>query len=69
MKYLAPYRIATYRLVLFCVAHTAGGMLAQKSRGADSDAVFSVITVLLGLGAFQKGSVWTASAIQPSKMS
>lgn len=41
MKYLRAYRIATYLLILFCVGHTAGGMLAQKSLGAESDAVFS----------------------------
>jgi hypothetical protein len=41
VKYLGVYRIATYLLVLFCAGHTAGGMLAQKSLGAESDAVFS----------------------------
>jgi hypothetical protein len=41
VRYLSLYRIATYLLVLFCVLHTAGGMLAQKSLGPDSDAVFS----------------------------
>jgi hypothetical protein len=41
VKYLSVYRIATYLLVLFCVLHTAGGMLAQKSLGFESDAVFS----------------------------
>lgn len=41
MKYFGPYRLATYLLVLFCAGHTAGGMLAQKSLGSESDAVFS----------------------------
>ena len=41
MKHLSPYRIATYLLVLFCAGHTAGGMLAQKSLGPNSDAVFA----------------------------
>lgn len=41
MKYLGIYRIAAYLLVVFCAGHTAGGMLAQKSLGAESDAVFS----------------------------
>src|SRR5260370_16672293 len=41
MKYLGVYRIAAYLLVLFCLGHTAGGMLAQKSLGPESDAVFS----------------------------
>ncbi len=43
MKYLGPYRIATYLLVLFCAGHTAGGMLEQKSLGPASDAVFSAM--------------------------
>jgi hypothetical protein len=41
VRYLGVYRIATYLLVLFCALHTAGGMLAQKSLGSESDAVFS----------------------------
>jgi hypothetical protein len=41
VKYLGVYRVATYLLVLFCLGHTAGGMLAQKSLGPESDAVFS----------------------------
>ncbi len=41
MKYLGVYRIATYLLVVFCALHTAGGMLAQKSVGAEGDAVFT----------------------------
>jgi hypothetical protein len=41
VKYLGVYRIATYLLVLFCLGHTAGGMLEQKSLGPESDAVFS----------------------------
>src|SRR4051812_26760812 len=39
-KYFTPFRIATYLLLLFCAGHTAGGMLSQKSLGADADAVF-----------------------------
>jgi hypothetical protein len=41
VKYLSPYRIATYLLVLFFVGHTGGGMLSQKSLGPPSDAVFA----------------------------
>jgi hypothetical protein len=41
VKYFGAYRVATYLLVLFCAGHTAGGMLAQKSLGSESDAVFS----------------------------
>jgi hypothetical protein len=41
MKHVTPFRIATVLLVLFCAAHTAGGMLAQKSLGAEADAVFA----------------------------
>lgn len=40
MKWLSPFRIASVLLVVFCVMHTLGGMLAQKSLGAASDAVF-----------------------------
>jgi hypothetical protein len=43
MKYLTPYRIATYLLVLFFAGHTGGGMLAQKSLGPASDAVFAAM--------------------------
>lgn len=43
MKYLTPFRIATYLLVLFFLGHTAGGMLAQKSLGPESDAVFAAM--------------------------
>lgn len=41
MKYLAPFRLATYLLLVFCLGHTAGGMLGQKSLGAAADAVFA----------------------------
>ena len=40
MKYLSPYRLATYLLVLFCLGHTIGGMLLQQSLGLAADAVF-----------------------------
>lgn len=40
MKYLTPYKIATYLLVLFFAGHTGGGMIGQKSMGPSSDAVF-----------------------------
>jgi hypothetical protein len=43
VKYLAPFRVASVLLVIFCVMHTAGGMLAQKSLGAESDAVFAAM--------------------------
>jgi hypothetical protein len=41
MKYLSPFRVASYLLVVFFAGHTAGGMLAQKSLGPDADAVFA----------------------------
>ena len=41
MKYLSPFRLASYLLVVFFAGHTAGGMLAQKSHGPDADAVFA----------------------------
>jgi hypothetical protein len=31
MKYLSPFRLASYLLVVFFAGHTAVGMLAQKS--------------------------------------
>jgi len=41
MKHLGPFRVATYLTVLFFLGHTGGGMLAQKSLGQESDAVFA----------------------------
>jgi hypothetical protein len=41
MKYLSPFRLASYLLLVFFAGHTAGGMLAQKSLGPDADAVFA----------------------------
>lgn len=41
MKYLTPFRLATYLLLVFCLGHTAGGMLGQKSMGPAADAVFA----------------------------
>jgi hypothetical protein len=43
VKAVTPFRVASGLLVVFCVMHTLGGMLAQKSLGADSDAVFSAM--------------------------
>jgi hypothetical protein len=43
MKHFTLFRIAAYLTLLFCVAHTAGGMLAQESLGPASDAVFSAM--------------------------
>ena len=39
MKHVTPFRIAAVLLAIFCVLHTAGGMLGQKSMGPASDAV------------------------------
>ena len=36
-----PFRTAAVLLVLFCVAHTAGGMLSGTSFGPESDAVLT----------------------------
>jgi hypothetical protein len=41
MKYLGPFRVATYLLVLFCFGHTVGGMLSHKSLGPQADAVLA----------------------------
>ena len=43
MKRVTPWRVASALLVVFCVMHTAGGMLAQKSLGPDADAVFAAM--------------------------
>jgi len=41
MKWFSSFRLATYLLIVFCAGHTLGGMLGQKSLGAQSDAVFA----------------------------
>lgn len=43
MKHFTLFRIAAYLTLLFCAAHTAGGMLAQKSLGPAADAVFAAM--------------------------
>ena len=43
MRHITPFRIAAVLLAVFCVMHTAGGMLAQKSMGPASDAVFAAM--------------------------
>ena len=43
MKLVTPFRAASVLLVVFSVVHTAGGMLAQKSLGFASDAVFEAM--------------------------
>ena len=43
MKHFTLFRIAAYLTLLFCTAHTAGGMLAQKSLGPAADAVFAAM--------------------------
>jgi len=43
MKYFSLFRVAAYLTLLFCAGHTAGGMLAQKSLGPASDAVFAAM--------------------------
>jgi hypothetical protein len=40
MKQITSFRAASVLLFVFCVLHTAGGMLAQKSLGPAADAVF-----------------------------
>jgi hypothetical protein len=43
MRYLTPFRIAAYLLAVLFLGHTGGGMLAQKSLGPASDAVFATM--------------------------
>jgi hypothetical protein len=39
--YLTPYRLATYLLLIFCTAHTFGGLLFPSSNGPAGDAVLA----------------------------
>ncbi len=41
MKLFNPFRIASVLLILFCAAHTVGGMIVQRSRGAEADKVLA----------------------------
>lgn len=43
MKNVTPFRSASVLLFIFCLMHTGGGMLAQKSLGPASDAVFEAM--------------------------
>jgi hypothetical protein len=43
VKHVTPLRLASVLLVVFSALHTAGGMLAQKSLGPESDAVFEAM--------------------------
>lgn len=43
MKHFTWFRVAACLTLLFCAAHTAGGMLAQKSLGPAADAVFAAM--------------------------
>jgi hypothetical protein len=40
MKHVTAFRTSSVLLFVFCVLHTAGGMISQKSLGPASDAVF-----------------------------
>lgn len=43
MKKITSFRVAGVLVAIFCTLHTAGGMLAQKSLGPASDAVFAAM--------------------------
>ena len=43
MKHITAFRSASLLLFIFCLMHTGGGMLAQKSLGPASDAVFEAM--------------------------
>ena len=43
MKSITAFRSASVLLFIFCLMHTGGGMLAQKSLGPASDAVFDAM--------------------------
>ncbi|HET6346827.1 MAG TPA: hypothetical protein VFH51_17975 [Myxococcota bacterium] len=42
-KLFTPYRVATYLLLIFCAAHTLGGMLSTHSYGLKGDAVLAAM--------------------------
>src|SRR5690348_1438501 len=41
MRWLTPFRLATYLLILLSIGHTAGGMFGEQSMGTQADAVFA----------------------------
>jgi len=43
MKSITAFRSASVLLFVFCLMHTGGGMLAQKSLGPASDTVFAAM--------------------------
>ena len=43
MKSITVFRSASVLLFIFCLMHTGGGMLAQKSLGPASDTVFDAM--------------------------
>jgi len=43
MKNITAFRSASVLLFIFCLMHTGGGMLAQKSLGPASDTVFDAM--------------------------
>jgi hypothetical protein len=43
MRQITAFRSASVLLLVFCLLHTGGGMLAQKSLGPASDAVFAAM--------------------------
>ena len=43
MKNITAFRSASVLLFIFCLMHTGGGMLAQKSLGVASDTVFEAM--------------------------
>jgi hypothetical protein len=43
MKHITAFRAASALLFVFCILHTAGGMLSQKSLGPASDTVFEAM--------------------------
>src|SRR5262245_43204297 len=43
MRYLSPFRIAAYLLGAIFLGHTGGAMIAQRSFGIASDAVFTAM--------------------------
>lgn len=43
VRYLNPFRLASYLLLLFCLGHTRGGVLAIPSFGTAGDSVLAMM--------------------------
>jgi hypothetical protein len=42
-RYLNPFRLAAYLLVLFCIGHTTGALISVPSFGGQADAILAAM--------------------------